>query len=80
MKRFFYCISLVAVIFAVLLVVHGNQSETQSDLFPENVEALSDPEIYTGPFCVDDDGLCIYYYKEWELLDIYDGVLLPYYG
>jgi len=46
----------------------------------ENVEALAEPEIYCGPFCVDDEGLCIYIFWEFGLADIFDGVLLPYYG
>lgn len=80
MKRLLLCVCSVIAAAVVVLSVGGNKSEKQAELLVKNVEALSDPEIYCGAFCVDDEGLCVYYYIKWDLVDIYDGTLLPYYG
>lgn len=80
MKKLFLSISSVVVAAALVLSVSGNKPVKQEALFMENVEALAGPEIYCGPFCVDDEGLCVYIFWEFGLADIFDGVLLPYYG
>lgn len=80
MKRLIMCVCSVFAAVALILSLSGNKCEGSVEGFVENVEALAESEVYCGPFCVDDEGLCVYIYFEWDLVDIFDGVLLPYYG
>ena len=67
-------------IILALLVLSLSKSVRKNDLlFEDNVEALSDTEIWTGPLCAYDLNVwCIYIYED-GTYDEFDGELQPWY-
>ncbi|MDD7134828.1 MAG: hypothetical protein PUH82_00450 [Bacteroidales bacterium] len=53
MKKLSLSVGIVVLCFSCILAVLNNRSQDQSDLFQQNIDALSDEEITVGKLCME---------------------------
>lgn len=53
MKKLSLSVGIVVLCFSCILAVLNNRSQDQSDLFQQNIDALSDEEIIVGGLCIE---------------------------